>query len=304
MIVNSPQDKTWKEQREARWNKVFLGNFKLYYPEEVCLAMKQWYLEGDLTALMSDKYWTEKETALSVNSIMMACPIIDIDEYIQFFQDYCMWLSEKELDYWGPQKESRDEHFILRFFSNYIGDHTDSTRAIYEHMLGLLLPDDNGTVVFPFELGKDQWQPKLEVALCDAAFDVFTHICRYLFAEEDDYEGYSHASIAMSIVHYMTQLHQHYYSTSLDKFEVVEQPPPPLPRIVNGVFQQYMRAKIANLLGYKNYYNDYEGELRHNDPELEQQLRDLLAGLKMPEEYYKLIDFIHAHPEDYLDASE
>ena len=156
-------------------------------------------------------------------------------------------------------------------------------------------------MIFPFAIGNDNWQPQGQVALCDLGSDILQSIVRNLF--DDDGDGYSHTAVALPWVKWIKELDPQYFALELITAKHKRPPGPPAPRYVGGAGQRLIRAAIGNLLGYKSTYNEYEGPLRHNNPELEQQVRDLIAGLDMPPEYHQLVEFIHAHPEDYCTRS-
>jgi hypothetical protein len=311
MKVNTPQDNQWKQQREQRWEKVWKDSLRVHgvskknKDEEVVIAaQRQWYIHGDLTSLMDSPDSLEKQDALSMVSVMELCPIVDVEQYVQFFQEYALWASNNEVSYWGSDVVKRDDRFISAFFGRYVGDHRDSTKEIYQHMLKMLLPDDDGVIRFPLTLGIDRWQPQQQVALCDCAADVLNKFRLYLFGEEGKYSVYSHISVALPIVKYIKDLNPKYFDTQLIDAKPKRPAPAPTPRRVVGAAQELLRAILGNVQGYKSDLDKCEGPLRHNDPEVEQALRDLLAGLPMPEEYYCLIEFIHAHPKDYSQRSE
>jgi len=302
MKVSIPNNKEWKEQREKRWEEVWVDSYWVDSKEmEVVLEhLKAWYVNGDLKPLMTGPDNIEKQEALSLISIMDLCPIVEVDEYVQFFKDYAFWLSEQKLDYWGLNKNERNNRFIDPFLNRYLNDHEDSNKEIYKHMLKMFLPDENGVITFPFEIGSDLWKPQLKVALCDCAFDILNKLKRYLYGSERNYKFYSHVSIALPIVRYLKDLDPEYFNTKLID-EDSEIAIPPLPRKVVGVGQEVLREILGNLHGYSN---SPEEELHCNDIELEKELRTLLDSLSMPEKYYSLIEFIEKHPNNYVEHSE
>lgn len=312
MKVTIPQDPDWKVQRLKRWNKVWeyglrtndISKQEQKVEDEVVAAQKEWYVNGDLNPLIDLPDTPKQYFALDMISVLQFAPIENIQDYCKFFQEYSVWLSERSRDLWDPRVQDRDRRFTSGFFHLYINENLDSTPAIFEHMLKMLLPDDNGWVTFPMKLGVDGWQPRQQVALCDCASDILRRLQDYLFGDEYTYLGYSHIGVALDYVKYIKDLNPKYFDTVLIEGRLRPPPPPPTPRVVGSAGQQLRRAAFGNLLGYKSGMENYEGPLRHNDPAVEQQLRALIESLPMPPEYHRLIEFIHAHPDDYVTRSE
>ena len=312
MKVTIPQDPDWKVQRLKRWNKVWEYGLRIdglskqdeKIENDFRAAKKVWYLEGDLAPLVAACNKHKMSEDIGLKSVLKFCPIVDVENYLEFIQKHSNWLSERSIDLWSPAVKDRDDRFASGFFHLYINENLDSTPAIFEHMLKMLLPDDNGWVTFPMKLGVDGWQPRQQVALCDCASDILKRLQDYLFGDEYTYLGYSHVVVALECVKYIQDLNPKYFDTVLIEGRLRPPPPPPTPRVVGSAGQQLRRAAFGNLLGYKSGMENYEGPLRHNDPAVEQQLRALIESLPMPPEYHRLIEFIHAHPDDYVTRSE
>jgi len=312
--VTISQDSEWKDKRKKRWENVWenglrvIGISKQEKKEEDLLvaAYKQWYLEGDLTPLIQTCKQLNSQQELGLRSVLKLCPITDLDVYLQFIEDYSIWLSENEISYWESSMKDRDVKFIKSFFALYKNDHLDSTQEIYLYMINTLIPDEEGVVTFPFPLGADQWQPRQEMALCDYSSDLLTKLRRYLFGSVESALGYGHLKDSVPQIKYIVQLDSAHFDTKLLDDKPKRPPKPPKPRKVSNAGQTLIRAEIGNILGYKNDFDKgkYEGPLRHNDPEVEKQLKDLIDSLDMPEEYYRLVDFIKAHPDDFVTRSE
>jgi len=311
MKVKIPQDKAWKEQREARWKEAWEDSFWIDGEEdkEAIEGYKTWFIEGDLAPLMSEPTTLEKQDKLSFYNIIQACPIMDIDDYLQFFQDYSYWLSEKKLSYWGHRVDVRDRDFLEHFFAVYSRGFEDSTKEIYEYMLKLFLPNDDGIVTFPYKLGVDEWQPKVEVKLWRYGDSIFTDICRYLFGDEDDFTYYFHLPVALPFVHYIKDIDPIYFGKKIINAKMLKASANSAlrsdgtPEILKSAVarQQMLRKYIGNLHGYRSKKKE---PLRHNDTEVEKQLRDFIDDIDMPKEYYQLLDFIKEFPDDYVIRSK
>lgn len=311
MKIEVPKNAEWKAMRLARWEGVWQRAGRIVncskaerkVEDAMIAARKEWYLHGDLTPTMnlSDKY-NYLRGELYLRPVMQLCPVIELEAYLQLFQEHSVWLSQKQWDCWSPNVNDRDVRFFESFFALYKKEHLDSNKEIFQYMLNVMLPDETGLFKFPLALGNDHWQPTQQVALCDCADDLLHSFRAYLF--EEDYQGFSHVAKALPIIRFIKDLDPQYFDTTL----LTEKPgplaPPPTPRRISGAGQRLLRAVFGNLLGYKSHYDHYEGPLRHNDPEVEEQLRTLINSLDMPKDYHRLVEFIHAHPNDYVRRSE
>jgi len=304
MKVSVPSNAEWRQQREKDWQDVIVAGSPADTKEafEVLAARRHWFIDGDLGPLMSlpDTYY--KDEALDLPAILDLCPIIDVDPYVDFIQCYCLWLSEERPDIWTYRFEHRDVDFISHFFFRYSGSHRFSSRAIFEHMLAMFLPDASGLVTFPLSLGKDGWQPKHPLALCDVSKSLLTKLGRYLF--NDDGHLFSHLPFTVPFVKYIQDLDVQHYDTVLIKTKARPPAPPPTPRRVVAASQELIRESIGQLFGVNQMVDGRNVPLLHNDPITEQKLRAVIEGLAMPKEYYNMVEFIHAHPEDYIYRSE
>lgn len=310
MKVDVPQDKAWKEQRAERWKELEYG----YYigteeDEEAVKCFGSWFLEGDLAPLMAEPRTPEKQSYLDLRDVIGVCPLYDLEEYLQFFQDYANWLSENKLSYWGNRIAERDKDFITTFFHHFSGGFEYSTKEIHEHMLRHFSPNDDGVIAFPYKLGIDNWQPQLQVDLADYGFHVLFQICRYLFGDDEDFTYYAHVPLALPYVRYIKDLNPIYFSlrkinakmlkASLGMDTQAGLASRDFKRAVHS--QQMLRQFIGELHGYSHNKKEV---LRHNDVEVEKQVRDLIDGLDMPKEYYRLLDFIKEFPDDYVTRSK
>lgn len=307
MKIDIPSCPNWQQQRQQRWDDLWWDSLTVHgctptkAEKETVAAQEQWYVNGSLEPLMALPNHPNKEDALALFNVLQLAPITDPDIYVEFLGEYCRWLSEEKIGLWGAQKPRRDEFFIRSGFNRFLSAHTDTSQAVHERMLKMLLPGDDGVTRLPLKLGLDQWQPQSEVALCDVSLSVFIDFTRHLFA--DDGNEYSHVCVALQWIKWLKDLDPKYFSLVLlgGKFKLP--PKPPTPKVPGKAGQQLIRHGIGSLLGYKNSMHAYDGPLRHNNPEFEEQLRCFIDSLDMPEEYYRLVEFIHAHPDDYCERS-
>lgn len=314
MKINVPNDSAWLAQRERRWEALWnhclrvdgVSGAERRGQEVVVSAQKQWYLQGDLAPLLAayHKITEGHSVAYYLHSVMALCPATDIEVYLKVFCDYSEWCSQEKVDYWAPEQKERDAAFFERFFASfYLKSHIDSSAAIYQHMLTQLLPNEQGLLRFPLQLGCDQWQPCQQFALADLAFKVFLRVSKYLFGDEP---GFSHVLVSLPLLQHLHLLSPEYFSTTLVEGSAQLDLPPPAPQWVYKGAQRLTRMVVGMLHGYRDEALDYEyeGPLRHNDPEVEQQVRDIIAAQPMPDEYHQLLEFIKRNPDDFIYRSE
>jgi hypothetical protein len=308
MKVNIPQNSTWKKRRQQLWDDVW--NIHLRSDPEtkaekrVSDALKYWYLDGDLTPLLACPDNDEKLEALELPLIIQLCPIIDVEPFVTFLKDYCFWASENKVSYWGDSENRRDMSLIRFCVTYYLSENLHVSNDIFEYMLKELLPDEAGYITFPIALGIDKWQPKSQIALCDFSVELHMGLTNYLYGAESEFILYQHVKLALPYVKYIKDLNVGYFDKTIDTCKPTLPAPPPAPLRVTGAGQELLRACLGNGLGFKSDLQDYSGPLKHNDLEVEQQLKELIDGLAMPKEYYDLIEFIHEHKDNYVDYSE
>ncbi|TYK66015.1 hypothetical protein [Colwellia echini] len=308
MKVNVPKDTAWIKNRQQLWDDVWdihlRSDPETKAEKKVSDALKYWYLEGDLTPLLACPNNDEKSEALRLSLIIQLCPITEVEPFVVFLQDYCLWASKNKVSYWGDNQAKRDERFISHFLTVYLGENHDTSNSVFEYMLKSLLPNEDGYSTFPLTLGKDKWQPKTQLALCDVGKKVLGGVRSYLFDSKAEFHLYQHVMVALPYIKYIKDLDAKYFDKVIEQSKPSRPKPPPEPLHVTGAGQKSLRAALGNLLGYKNSYNLYDGPLRHNDLSFEQKLQDLLAETNMPREYDELLKFIHMHKENYKDYSE
>jgi hypothetical protein len=297
MKVSTPSSIEWKKQRLVEWEELDYSMRSNDSKEmlEILAARKIWFVEGDLKPLANCGSSLKRDSALSLYNVMWLCPTTDKLEYIEFMKEYSIRLSTEKLDYWGRDFDVRDQRCIERFLSHFYGSYIYSSEEIHAYFLDALMPDSNGTSIFPFKLGGDEWQPSWKVAVPNLVFNLLGRLSRYLFKEENESKHYSHLKLALPFIEKnITTLDPKYYDT-----EILDEPYiTSYGEELNFASQELMRGFLGKLNGYKTEFEEYEGNLRHNDKITEAQLRSIFENTEMPKEYGKLIQFIHEHKEN------
>lgn len=161
---------------------------------------------------------------------------------------------------------------------------------------------------FPIALGKEKWRPSIKLEPLETFVKASSQIDNYLFGEI-----ISRGSPAM-----LPNLDYWASMIPLIKREwVVESGAFLLSRNVDEYLDGKMNEKdasqfelqdltrrfLASLLGYHAGY-DFNENFDHHDPEIETKVQQILDSFEWPEEYSRMIDFIHRHKEESLNVSE
>ncbi len=155
--------------------------------------------------------------------------------------------------------------------------------------------------VMNFQLGNTHLKLKIDVDPNDMFFRLLNKLNNYLF--DEDYTLKSHSILA--IIDYWFSLFPHItehrvFDTFLYEYEDEDE------IIFLGCdlyrAQWAIRTFFGQMLGYNIYFEEQDN-LIHNDIEFEQYVRDRLDQIEMPENFQKLMSFIHAHKHECLDES-
>lgn len=298
MKISTPNWPEWLAERKLVWQELD-ENMRYKDTKEMndtLAAQKCWFIEGDLQPLMNNDASFSKEEALSLNCVLEFCPCTDIEEYTQFIKNYCSWLSQQKLDYWGRWYARRDQKLVEDLFSRFQTDNSCSTAKLHGHFLSLLMPDDDGKVIFPFSLGQDNWLPSATLSVSYTVQGLLFDLSRYLFSDLEDSNNYSHLIHALPFI----SRNLHKIDPVIFALELLEEGYEKEDgERVNSAGQEIMREVLGRLAGY----NVEDEVTHHHDLEIEEQLREAFNTAKMPAEYYQLMDFIHLHKDDCVDPA-
>jgi len=154
--------------------------------------------------------------------------------------------------------------------------------------------------VFPYPLGKEGWQPVLRSDPEDRFWKLQSSLSDYLFKEKQDIKVRQSPALVehwFSTIPLLTD-HRMYHTFLYED----EDHPSYEKNLVNK--QWTIRSFLANLYDYNVWYEDGIESVTHNDPELENYIKDRLNAMEMPDEYHQLLEFIHKHKEDCVFESE
>ena len=304
MKVKVDQDPEFQEIRQQQWVKIEDSIPDSPHKEDIktSAAFKKWYLQGNLSDFLKLVKKYRRGLRIGFDELLFYCGTSDIDEFYRFAIELSDFYSKHGIEYWKEsRKKNRDEKFIGHILSGYMFPSVSGHPVLYEHMWNELRPDSEGNVTFPIALGNDQWKPSYKIGMHGFTTSYFTRLREYLYSSEPEY--YQHLKSGLSYLKWLPKLNPIYYSVVLlgDEEEILQ--PEVSNRPIKRVSQVIMRRVIGNLCGFKSSYDDYDGPLRHNDPEFEAEVKAFIDGLDMPPEYYDLVEFIKAHPEDYWKVS-
>ena len=175
---------------------------------------------------------------------------------------------------------------------------------------------------FPLTFGKEQWRPELlfnaskyGYAKDDFLFNVLSKTNFYFFRDRKDHylyredEGgdYDYFARYKLLVGYLLSMFIHLnkacYSLKRYKRHMKDENGN---RVNYWAWQSRMRIFIANMNGifYEDELDDNGKPFASRDPELFESFRKEFSQLNLPEEYYRLEQFVIKHGEDYIYASE
>jgi hypothetical protein len=303
--IKVDQEPEFVKRRQKCWAE--LENSMPYPPKKKDIqgyaAFKTWYLEGDMTQYLKLIRKYGFEPAFGFVHIIYCCGTDDIGDFYRFVKELAMFLSKHKISFWRDNVlEVRDNRFIGSMITYFMSSSECGHPALYQHMWDAIRPDADGKVEFPMVLGEDRWKPRCQISMYEFCIDYFLELQRYLFSDE----GRDNRHLKNSI-HYLKgleNLHPLYFSTTLlnEDDEGVLQPGLSDKKLTR-LSQERIRDAFGNFHGFKCSDDYYKGPLMHNDREFEAEVKAFLDSLNMPKEYYELVEFIKAHPDDYWQVS-
>ncbi|RBP50745.1 hypothetical protein [Arenicella xantha] len=161
---------------------------------------------------------------------------------------------------------------------------------------------------FPLSLGVNEWVPQIYIDPVDTFVGIMMQIERYLFDQDID-DGDIVVLPDLNYWYSLIPVIKKDYVTNSGAFSLKHD----LDRYLEGkmtgnekkAFEQQdaVRRFLGSLLGYHVNY-EYTDKLEHHDIDVEHQILSHLESVDWPPNYYRLIDFIHRHKEEAMNASE
>lgn len=148
---------------------------------------------------------------------------------------------------------------------------------------------------FPLVFGPDRWQPVLKPDPEQKFLGIMIALESYLFGT--DFKIANRQCLILL---------DYWFSTIpfLSDLRIFDLPLHVDIRFPDRTKLSQKQKAVRNLLAGLNGYVAYEergNTLAHNDPELEEYVRERLAAMNMPPEYHRLVEFVNEHKENCLD---
>ncbi len=292
------QDKAWIAEREEKW-KVYSNRYFFDVPEKESQFARSYFFDGDIRHLMTDEYQS------TLTDVISTSPINDTSVVIESISKYWFWVLEK------PDSRDRyentpdiEERFLYHFNSVFSpkGDysHPDVCIGLFHWLYGdsyksdrvRTLTHQGKTVVIPVKIDVDALTNSLMYGIID-----------YLWTKEDD----ENICIFKDFIQYFLSIFPYMspicYDTRLPRAKSLDG------SVNNRKLRKCCLANrwfLTTLNGFISEYEEEAGieELKCNDDEAFAQLKEGLSNLKMPEEFYRLQEFVLKHEGDSLYASE
>ena len=249
-----------------------------------------------------------------------------VDAIINRLKVFTEWVLEDK-DYrarswfdYSEYDEAQETTFEQRFsyiFSGLFHDYGQflTNETWQEVFLWLYGNSFNENRQFPLTFGQDQWRPPTLFAndlgySRDAFFfNILSSVDDYFFC--DDESEYDYYLRYKPLVEYLLSMFLHLNKSCYELKRFKQHTTDENGKRVNYSGWQYMmRTFIAHMNGIC-IYDDYDYDLgdsdepfSRRDPELFLNFRKKFSQLNLPEEYYRLEQFVIKHGEDYIYASE
>lgn len=292
------QDTTWLAEREDKWDK-YSKRWLYDSPEEELAVRKAYFFDGNIKHLLTDSY------DITLYHVINNSPLNDLNLLIQAISEYWFWVlespSSRDNVEFIPDVNERfmgsmhaifsrkDDHLApeicINLFSWLYGNNYQGDRAV------TLIHDGQETSI-PVAIDVD--------ALC---FNLLSGIILALWRQD---EG-ENISIFKALIPYFLSIYPYMSSICFesklpdsDEFEGDDG---------QKYFEKYWiwnRWLLTTLNGFISEYEEEEDieELVCNDEAALTQLREGLDALQMPEEFYRLQEFVQKHKGESLYASE
>jgi len=292
------QDSTWLAEREKKWqlmSKQWLSSVS----DDQRQARRDYFFTGDIEQCILNV------DDPSLYTVISDVPLIDVNLVVDNITRYWFWVMD------SPDTRDRfrqfpdiDERFIFHFHAIFsLKDdnlHPDICTGLFFWLYGETYQQDR---VVTIKHNDRTATIPVNVNVNELSFSLLSGIIDYLWGKD---EG-ENICIFKSFIPYFLSLYPHMspccFSTTLpDKSEFIDN---------DG--KQYSRAwyiwnryLLTTINGFITKYEVDDGidELVCNDDDALKQLKEGLNALQMPEEFYRLQEFVLKHKGESLKASE
>lgn len=310
-----PKDKTWVEHRKDQWvgqeNKKGLSSSEIQGPRHRLFkykddpkseidAYEKYFLNGDIQEFI------QESERVSFQDIIFFSPVQSFESMLKVISVTINWLIQNP-DKIGSSKNGKltiEEYlnFIFRYtlsppYGNYFPDKLFSDMFIwlygkeYEAVRNIQLSQDDKPFIFKFEIDVEH-----------TCLNLLSGIHDYIWGIDNKESNASYKFLIDYFLSIYPRLNPICYSTELpprSSFDIDS-------KITRGHYT-HSRWLIASLNGVVTEFDlDDDDELLEslviNDEEAFAKLKDGMAMIKMPNEFYHLEKFVLEHGEDCIYA--
>ncbi len=292
------QDAAWLAEREKKWID-YSKRWLFEAPVEEVRLMKAYFFDGNVKHLLTDSY------NITLSDVISIAPINDAWLVINNISEYWFWVLESpdSRDYYQSISDV-DQRFIYHFNSVFSrkGDYLQSDVCIslffwlygktYQGNRAVSLSHDGREVSIPVDIDVNK-----------LSYDLLNGIIKYIWRQG---EG-QNICIFKAFIPYFLSIYPKMspicFDTKLPELDEFEGDDG------KRYFEKYWiwnRWLLTALNGFVSEYEEDEGieELVCNDGEAFVQLNEGLNALQMPEEFFRLKEFVLKHKGESLYASE
>jgi hypothetical protein len=292
------QDEKWLAEREVKWEG-FSEEWLNSSPEDKVQRLKSYFFSGGIKYLLTDSY------DITLSYVISLTPFTETDLVIESITEFWFWVLESpdSRDYYEFITDL-NERFIYHFHAIFSRKddnlHPDICVKLFFWLYGetyqkdreITLNHNGRTVTINVNIDVDE-----------LAHELMSGIIDYLWMKD---EG-ENICIFKSFIPYFLSIYPHMspccFSTTL----------PDESEFIGDDGKEYRRSwyiwnrwLLTTLNGFITKYEIDDGidELVCNDEDALTQLKDGLKALQMPEEFYRLQEFVLKHKGKSLKASE
>jgi len=253
-------------------------------------AFKTYNITGDVEA------YIQSGVSLRGSDVLYRSPLLNLDDLLPQLKCYWDWVAEDPENHCHEYEKSKsiDERFTSIFQELVRGGERFPVGLLEDLFFWVYGKTYEPERQFPMTFGPNQWRPKLDFDIDFMCSSLQSGIRRYLMGYNLHSRDKAIATFYKSVIDYFLSIYP-YMSTDIYSLELY-----PQNYSENGVsinksgYQIATRWFIAGLHNILTLYEDDDGitELVIHDQETMDYLKAGLAKLNMPDEYYRLVDFV------------
>jgi hypothetical protein len=229
-------------------------------------------------------------------AILYRSPLLNLDDLLPQLKCYWDWVAEDPDNHCHEYEKSRsiDDRFTSIFQELVRGGERFPVSLLEELFFWVYGKTYDPERQFPMTFGPNQWRPKLDFDIDFMCSTLQRGIRKYLMGYNLRARDKEIATFYKSVIDYFLSIFP-YMSRDIFSLELYPRNYSEDGVLINkSAYQIGTRWLIAGLHNILTLYEDDEGitELVIHDQEAMDYLKAGLAKLKMPDEYYRLVEFV------------